>query len=48
MVYGWLKPGTGTAMLIELDYSIQFEDDQPGGENLKRVLPCRCLLTDFL
>ena len=39
MIYEWLKPGTGTAMSVELDYSIQFEgDEQPGGENLKRAI----------
>lgn len=48
MIYEWLKPGTGTAMSVELDYSIQFEDDeQPGGENLKRVR-YRRLITEFL
>jgi len=48
MVYELLKPGTGSALSIELDYSIHVEDDKPLRTNLTRV-PYRCpFFKDFL
>ena len=36
-IFELLKPGTGSAILIELDYRIQYKDRQSSGPHLKRV-----------